>query len=106
MRLFSPLAALSSSLALFGLLTVPAAAQETLIGCQSQQSLEQVISSDSRLTPDDCRALKVTRVTKGPDGVCVVDLSTAQDGVLQQLRDVAMPEQWWVRCDALAATVR
>ena len=106
MPLFRPLAALPPFLALLGALSMPAAAQETLTGCQSQRSLEQVISSDGKLMPDDCRMLKVTPVETDRGRLCVVDLSSSQDGVLQQLRDVASAQQWWVRCDALGQTVR
>lgn len=106
MRLSRPLAALPPLLVVLGVLAMPAAAQETLTGCQSQRSLEQVISSDSKLMPDDCRVLKVTPVDTDRGRLCVVDLSSSQDGVLQQLRDVAAAQQWWVRCDALGQTVR
>ena len=85
---------------------MPVAAQETLTGCQSQQSLEQVVSSDGKLMPDDCRMLKITPVETERGRLCVVDLSSSQDGVLQQLRDAAAAQQWWVRCDALGQTVR
>ncbi|MFN4088040.1 MAG: hypothetical protein ACK4QW_03210 [Alphaproteobacteria bacterium] len=106
MPLFRAFLALPPSLALLGALAIPAAAQETLTGCESQQSLEQVLSSDGALMPDDCRTLTVTAVDTDRGRLCVVDLSSGRDGVLQQLRDVAVAEQWWVRCDALGQTVR
>ncbi|MGE4221457.1 MAG: hypothetical protein AB7G39_18580 [Alphaproteobacteria bacterium] len=83
-------------------LAAPAAAQDAFPACQSQQSLEQIISSDGRLMPDDCRNLTVTTVRSDRGRLCVIDVSQAGDGVLQQLRDAALPAQWWVRCDRLA----
>ena len=30
-----------------------------------------------------------------------ISFSGAGDDILQKLRDVALPDQWWVRCDSL-----
>jgi hypothetical protein len=34
--------------------------------------------------------------------LCVIDLSKAGEGVLNTLRDAALPEQWWVACGRLS----
>ncbi|MEX2629191.1 MAG: hypothetical protein WD341_04570 [Tistlia sp.] len=78
-----------------------ASAQESFPACQTQQALEQVMASDGSLMPDDCRELTVTEVRSDSGRLCVIDFAGAGEGVLQQLRDAALPEQWWVRCDRL-----
>ena len=85
--------------------TVPATADAdgaSFPACQSQQDLQQVINSDGKLMPSGCRELTIIPVKSGDGRLCVIDFSKAGDGVLQSLRDAAMPSQWWVRCDSLA----
>ena len=71
--------------------------------CQSQQDLEQILNSDGQLMPDGCRNISVTPVRSENGTLCVVDFSEAGQGVLEGLRDAAMPDQWWVQCDRLTA---
>lgn len=87
-------------------LSSPAAAQDALPACQEQHELEQVIASGGDLIPDGCRNITVTEVETDEARLCVIDFSAEDDGVLQQLRDAAIPEQWWVRCDALAGAAQ
>lgn len=94
-------AVLAALVALPIALAGPAGAQESFPACQTQQALEQVMASDGRLMPDDCRALTVTEVRSDNGRLCVIDFAGAGEGVLNQLRDAALPEQWWVRCDRL-----
>jgi hypothetical protein len=71
--------------------------------CQSQQDLEQILNSDGQLMPDGCRNLSITPVRSENGTLCVIDFSEAGQGVLEGLRDAALPDQWWVRCDSLTA---
>ena len=92
----------TAALALSVAVAAPATAQEAFPARQSQQSLEQIIASDGRLMPDDCRRLTVTAVRGDRGRLCVIDFSQAGGGVLDRLREAALPAQWWVRCDRLA----
>lgn len=76
-------------------------AASTLRACQSQQSLQQIIDSKGSLKPEDCRELTVTPVDTGNERLCVLSFSSAGSDILQKLRDAALPDQWWVRCDSL-----
>lgn len=71
--------------------------------CQTQQDLEQILNSDGQLMPDGCRDLSVTPVRSENGTLCVIDFSGESQGVLQNLRDAALPDQWWVQCDSLTA---
>jgi len=83
----------------------PAQAQEqdVLTACSSQQELEQVMSSNGSIVPDGCRAATVSSLTSNGEQLCLLDLSSSQDGVLDQLREAAVSQQWWVRCEDLLA---
>ncbi|MCF1504811.1 hypothetical protein [Afifella sp. H1R] len=85
-------------------IAAPAAAQERFPACQSQQSLQQIIGSNGELMPSDCRNLTITRLESDSGSLCLIDFSNAGGGVVQALRDAAMPEKWWVRCDQLSDT--
>jgi len=84
------------------LLSGPAFAQSPLIACESQQSLEQALTSDGGIMPDDCRPISVDRLTSDGRDLCLIDLSQSDGGFISDLRDVAAPEQWWVACSELA----
>jgi hypothetical protein len=93
--------------------TLPAAAQdaagagpEPLIACQSQQALQQVIGSQGSIMPDGCRNVSISVLQSNGERLCLVDLSEGGEGVLDQLRDVAVNQEWWIRCDDLAAAAR
>ena len=77
------------------------ASAESLPTCQSQSSLEQVIESNGKLQPDDCSTLTVTKIDTDNGELCVIDFAGAGDGVLNALRDAALPQKWWVRCNPL-----
>jgi hypothetical protein len=71
--------------------------------CPSQHKLEQVVGSQNRFTPDDCRRLTITRVQSGKTELCVLDFGRDADaGFLDQLKRAAVPQQWWVTCDDLS----
>ncbi|WP_137388579.1 hypothetical protein [Rhodoligotrophos defluvii] len=89
---------------LAGLMLLPASgslAQEQITACETQQALEQVIRSDGQLKPEGCRPLAITPVEVDAGRLCVLDFSGGDPGILQRLRDAALPEKWWVRCDEL-----
>ena len=83
----------------------PAFAQDerSFIVCPTQQELEQVVGSQNRFTPDDCRRMTITRVRSGAAELCVLDFARNGDaGLLDKLRQAAAPQQWWVACDELS----
>ncbi|UIJ72184.1 hypothetical protein [Aurantimonas sp. HBX-1] len=96
-----------ASAAFAAAISAPAVAQDAaparqgFPACQTQQDLEQILNSDGQLMPDGCRTLSITPVRSENGTLCVIEFSEAGQGVLQNLRDVALPDQWWVRCDSL-----
>ncbi len=71
--------------------------------CPSQQTLEQVVGSQGRFVPDDCRKLTITPVQSGANQLCVLDFARDSDpGFLEQLKRAAVPHQWWVSCENLS----
>lgn len=83
--------------------SAPAYAQHTIPACQSQQELEQVLASDGNIMPQGCRSVTISSLESEGQRLCLLDLSTVGDGVLEQLRDAAVNQQWWVRCEDLSA---
>lgn len=92
-------------LALAAAVPSPAGAQ-SFQACQSEQSMRQVVESAGALKPDDCRTLTVTPVGSGERRLCALSFSDAGDDILQKLRDAALPDRWWVRCESLTGAVR
>jgi hypothetical protein len=96
------------SLAFFGLgfsAAGPSFAQteRAFPACPSQQGVEQVVGSQGRFVPSDCRQLTITRVQSGTTELCVLNFEPGGDpGFLDKLRSAAVPTQWWVSCDNLA----
>lgn len=86
------------ALMVLGSTTTAATAQEAVIACQSQQELEQVIASDGRILPDGCRNVSITPLDNGGERLCLMDFAGDDDGIVSQLREVAVNEAWWVRC--------
>ena len=84
------------------LISGPALAETTLVACESQQSIEQALTSDGGIMPDDCRPISVARLTSDGRDLCLLDLSQSDADFISSLRDVAAPDQWWVLCDELA----
>ena len=83
----------------------PAIAQgeRSFTACPSQQKMEQVVGSQNRFNPEDCRKLTITRVQSGATELCVLDFAREADaGFLDQLKRAAVPQQWWVACDDLS----
>ena len=71
--------------------------------CPSQQGVDQVVGSQGRFVPPDCRQLTITRVQSGTTELCVLNFEPSGDpGFLDQLRRAAVPTQWWVSCENLA----
>ncbi|MFU8863877.1 MAG: hypothetical protein ACNA7O_08170 [Rhodobacterales bacterium] len=78
-----------------------ATAQTSQVACESQQSLEQTLTSDGAIMPDDCRTISIERLTSDGRDLCLVDLSESGGGIISDLRDVAAPAEWWFACDEL-----
>jgi hypothetical protein len=92
--------------AAFSLSFAVAAAQEPIPACESQQELEQVLGSDGQITPDGCRNVTVSVLDIDGQRLCLLDLSAGGEGLVDRLREAAISERWWVRCDDLTAAVR
>ncbi len=86
---------------LHGVLSDPGLAQATLTACESQQSLEQAVTSDGSIMPDDCRPISAARLTSDGRELCLIDLSQSDGGLIDSLQYVASPDQWWVACSEL-----
>lgn len=84
------------------LLSGPAFAQTPLVACESQKSLEQTLNSDGGIMPDNCRSISVAKLASDGRELCLIDLSQPDGGIISNLRDVAAPDKWWVRCNELA----
>ena len=79
-----------------------AEADRSFPACPTQQEIEQVIGSQGRFVPSDCRQLTITRIQSGTTEVCVLNFEPGGDpGFLDRLRQAAVPTQWWVPCDNL-----
>ncbi len=89
----------------FVLLSGMAFAQTSHLACETQQSLEQALTSDGDIMPDDCRTISVDRLSSDGRDLCLVDLSEADGGLISDLRDVAAPAKWWFGCDELMELV-
>lgn len=93
----------SIALALVSSTAVPTLAQEPFPACETQQDVEQVLQSDGQLSPEGCWKLKVTRVQTQVGELCVLDFEPRDTGVLDTLREAAVPTQWWIECADLAS---
>jgi hypothetical protein len=71
--------------------------------CPSQQQTEQILQSDGKLRPDDCRAVTVTRIEAPAGALCVLDFGSNGEGILGSIRDATMPTKWWTACANLHA---
>ena len=80
-----------------------ATAQEPTIACQTQQELEQVIASGGQIMPDGCRSMSITPLETDEAHLCMLDFTAGDEGIVSQLREVAVNEQWWVSCADLEA---
>ena len=94
-RIFGSMAAFMVSL------SGPVLAQAPLIACENQQSLEQALTSDGDIMPDDCRPIRIEKLTSAGRELCLIDLSRSDDGLISSLRDATSPDQWWVACAEL-----
>ncbi len=80
-----------------------AQAERSFTVCPTQQEMEQVVGSQNRFAPDDCRKLTITRVRSGSAELCVLDFGRSGDaGFIDKLKRAAVPQQWWVVCDDLS----
>ncbi len=75
----------------------PAAAQTTLVACDTQQRLEQVISSEGQFMPEGCRDVTATRIESQVGEICVIRFPT--EGITGAITG----NEWWIRCDDLSA---
>lgn len=70
-----------------------------MVVCPSQQDLEQVLGSDGKFRPDGCRRLTITPVRSQNRELCVLRFrASGEQGLLDQLRDVAARSEWWTVC--------
>ncbi len=84
-----------------------AQAQQSIMACESQPELEQVWNSNGEITPDGCREVTVSVLESDGERLCLLDLRSGEGGLLDNLREVAVSEEWWVRCaDLTAAAAR
>lgn len=84
----------------------PAVAQEPVAVCQEQSELEQVLGSGGDIKPDSCRGLTVSMLEQDGDRLCLLDFSETDGGFISQLREAAVVEAWWVRCEDLETALR
>lgn len=91
-------------LLIFGL--AGASAQEPLIACQEQAELEQVHASNGDIVPEGCREVALSVLEDDGQRLCLVDFTGAGEGFIDQLREAAVTERWWMRCDDLLAAAR
>lgn len=84
-----------------GFMGTPAMAQTSFTACESQHSLEQVFESDGTILPDDCREATIAQLESNGRTLCLMDLSRQDGGLMDDLRDVAAVQEWWVDCTAL-----
>lgn len=83
-----------------------AAAQEPVAVCQEQSELEQVLGSGGDIMPDGCRGLAVSVLEQDGERLCLLDFTETDGGFLGQLREAAVAEAWWVRCENLETALR
>lgn len=81
-------------------------AQDTLQACPTQQGLEQSISSGGSITPDECQSISVNSLMADGRRLCLLDFGSEDGGFLEQLRDAALPSQWWVECELLVSAAQ
>ena len=79
-----------------------AAAQFQTQSCGSQRSMEQLMETEGSLTPDDCRAVTLTRLERADGDLCMLDFSGTDAGVVDDLLAVTRTEQWWIACESLS----
>lgn len=84
-----------------GLAATAGLAQSPMVICESQQSLEQTLGSDGSILPDDCRDATIAQLDSNGRALCLIDLSQQEGSLLDDLRDVATAQEWWVECTAL-----
>lgn len=83
-----------------------AVAQEGIPACQEQQQLEQVLGSDGEIMPEGCRRMNISVLESDGERLCLVDLSGADEGIVERLQEVAVEQRWWVPCEDIGAAVR
>jgi hypothetical protein len=87
-------------------LPAPALAQTAVAVCTEQSELEQLLESDAAIRPDGCREARINILEHGRDRLCRIDFAPEAEGVIAELRDVAAPRQWWIRCADLGAALQ
>jgi hypothetical protein len=83
-----------------------AQAQQSITACESQPALEQVWNSNGQIRPDGCRDVTLSVLESDGERLCLLDLRSSEGGLLNELREVAVSEEWWVRCADIAAAAR
>lgn len=76
----------------------PAAAQDSLVACESQREIEQVLQSGGDLMPEGCQNLNVTRIESDAGELCVLEFENPDPGIVGQVTEAVVPTQWWVAC--------
>ena len=73
-----------------------------MTACSTQAALEQVIGSNGTITPDECQSISVNSLASDGRQLCLINFGAGEGGLLDQVRDFAMPSEWWVECELLA----
>ncbi|MDZ5697549.1 hypothetical protein [Chelativorans sp. M5D2P16] len=83
-----------------------AVAQGSIPACPEQQQLEQVLGSNGDIMPEGCRNVNISVLESDGDRLCMVDLSGSGEGVVEQLREAAVDQRWWMRCQDVEEAMR
>jgi hypothetical protein len=81
------------------------ATDSQVFACTSQQELEQTMQSDGSIVPDGCRTVSVNTLSSEGQELCLLNFDAGEEDILGQLQEAALPSEWWVECDALAAAI-
>lgn len=79
--------------------------ETSVFACTSQQELEQTMQSDGAIVPDGCRTVSVESLTADGEELCLLNFAAGEEDILGQLQEAALPSEWWVECEALAAAI-
>lgn len=82
-----------------------AATDGQVFACTSQQELEQTMQSDGSIVPDGCRSVSVSSLSADGRDLCLLNFAAGEEDLLGQLQEAALPSEWWVECEALAAAI-
>lgn len=81
-------------------------ALQTVPVCESQRELGQLLGSDGQVMPGGCRYVTLSLLDSDGQRLCLLDLYTEGEGVVEQLRDAVISEQRWSHCSDLETAGR